>query len=89
MNWGKNLTMNGAIDQDGWVTLGTQWTVATAAAVTTLLDRLLHHAHVLKCGPRSWRTSSTTASSPPSRTDCRSVATCDAIARSGGGGDNA
>ncbi|MYK88928.1 MAG: hypothetical protein F4018_11650 [Acidobacteria bacterium] len=21
-----------------------------------LLDRLLHHAHVLKCGPRSWRT---------------------------------
>jgi DNA replication protein DnaC len=27
-----------------------------AAAVTALLDRLLHHAHVLKCGPRSWRT---------------------------------
>ncbi len=26
------------------------------AAVTALLDRLLHHAHVLKCGPRSWRT---------------------------------
>jgi DNA replication protein DnaC len=26
------------------------------AAVTTLLDRLLHHAHILKCGPRSWRT---------------------------------
>jgi len=25
-------------------------------AVTALLDRLLHHAHVLKCGPRSWRT---------------------------------
>jgi DNA replication protein DnaC len=25
------------------------------AAVTALLDRLLHHAHVLKCGPRSWR----------------------------------
>src|SRR5215831_12048001 len=26
------------------------------AAVTALLDRLLHHGHVLKCGPRSWRT---------------------------------
>jgi DNA replication protein DnaC len=26
------------------------------AAITALLDRLLHHAHVLKCGPRSWRT---------------------------------
>jgi DNA replication protein DnaC len=27
-----------------------------AAAVGAMLDRLLHHAHVLKCGPRSWRT---------------------------------
>jgi len=26
------------------------------AAVTALLDRLMHHAHLLKCGPRSWRT---------------------------------
>jgi DNA replication protein DnaC len=25
-------------------------------AVTALLNRLLHHAHVLKCGPRSCRT---------------------------------
>ena len=25
------------------------------AAVGALLDRLLHHAHVLRCGPRSWR----------------------------------
>ena len=25
------------------------------AAVGALLDRLLHHAHVLHCGPRSWR----------------------------------
>jgi DNA replication protein DnaC len=24
-------------------------------AVTALLDRMLHHGHVLKCGPRSWR----------------------------------
>src|SRR5207253_3687552 len=27
-----------------------------AAAVTAMLDRLLHHGHLLKCGPRSWRT---------------------------------
>src|SRR5213082_3572721 len=27
-----------------------------AAAVSSMLDRLLHHGHVLKCGPRSWRT---------------------------------
>jgi DNA replication protein DnaC len=26
------------------------------AAVAAILDRLLHHGHVLKCGPRSWRT---------------------------------
>jgi DNA replication protein DnaC len=26
------------------------------AAVTAMLDRLLHHAHVLTCGPKSWRT---------------------------------
>src|ERR1700741_4792664 len=27
-----------------------------AAAGSAMLDRLLHHGHVLKCGPRSWRT---------------------------------
>jgi len=27
-----------------------------SAAVTAMLDRLLHHGHVMKCGPRSWRT---------------------------------
>lgn len=26
------------------------------AAVSAMLDRLLHHSHVLKCGPKSWRT---------------------------------
>lgn len=26
------------------------------AAVSAMLDRLLHYGHVLKCGPRSWRT---------------------------------
>ncbi len=27
-----------------------------SAAVTAMLDRLLHHGHIFKCGPRSWRT---------------------------------
>src|SRR3989442_249769 len=31
------------------------------AAVTAMLDRLLHHGHLLKCGPRSWRTKTATA----------------------------
>ena len=26
------------------------------AAVTAMLDRLIHHAHLIKCGPKSWRT---------------------------------
>lgn len=26
------------------------------ASASALLDRLLHHAHILKCGPKSWRT---------------------------------
>src|ERR1700682_123102 len=32
------------------------------AAVSAMLDRLLHHGHVLKCGPRSWRTKTAVAS---------------------------
>ena len=31
------------------------------AAVSAMLDRLLHHGHLLKCGPRSWRTKKTTS----------------------------
>ena len=30
--------------------------LSDTAAVTALLDRVLHHAHVLTCGPKSWRT---------------------------------
>jgi DNA replication protein DnaC len=44
------LTSNRPVDDDWGKLLG------DTAAVTALLDRLLHHAHVLKCGPRSWRT---------------------------------
>jgi DNA replication protein DnaC len=43
------LTSNRPVDD--WGTL-----LGDTAAVTALLDRLLHHAHVLKCGRRSWRT---------------------------------
>ena len=31
------------------------------AAVSSMLDRILHHGHVLKCGPRSWRTKAAVA----------------------------
>ena len=34
------------------------------AAVTAMLDRLLHHAHILKCGPRSWRSKEKAALQP-------------------------
>jgi DNA replication protein DnaC len=33
------------------------------AAVTAMLDRMLHHGHVLKCGSRSWRTKSAATAS--------------------------
>ena len=36
--------------------------LADVAAVSAMLDRLLHHGHVLKCGPRSWRTKTTATS---------------------------
>jgi len=36
------------------------------AAVTAMLDRILHHGHVLKCAPRNWRTKAATAASETS-----------------------
>jgi DNA replication protein DnaC len=48
------LTSNRPIDDWGRL-------LGDNAAVTAMLDRLLHHAHVLKCGPRSWRTHSRTS----------------------------
>jgi DNA replication protein DnaC len=35
--------------------------VGDTAAVSSMLDRLLHHGHVLKCGPKSWRTKTAAA----------------------------
>jgi len=43
------LTSNRPVDDWGKL-------LGDTAAVSALLDRLLHHGHVLKCGPRSWRT---------------------------------
>jgi DNA replication protein DnaC len=43
------LTSNRPVDDWGKL-------LGDTAAVSALLDRLLHHAHVLKCGPKSWRT---------------------------------
>ena len=43
------LTSNRHVDDWGKL-------LGDTAAVTAMLDRLLHHAHILKCGPRSWRT---------------------------------
>ncbi|MFZ0299300.1 MAG: ATP-binding protein, partial [Candidatus Sulfotelmatobacter sp.] len=31
-----------------------------SAAVSAMLDRLLHHGHILQYGPRSWRTKTNT-----------------------------
>ncbi|MCC6165003.1 MAG: ATP-binding protein [Acidobacteria bacterium] len=54
------LTSNRPVDDWGKL-------LGDTAAVTALLDRLLHHAHVLTCGPRSWRTKLTTDLPPGER----------------------
>src|SRR5882672_8830480 len=43
------LTSNRPVDDWGKL-------LSDVAAVGAMLDRLLHHGHVLKCGPKSWRT---------------------------------
>jgi DNA replication protein DnaC/transposase len=48
------LTSNRPVDDWGKL-------LGDSAAVTAMLDRLLHHGHVLKCGPRSWRTKTGTS----------------------------
>lgn len=47
---------------EGWGKL-----LGDIAAVTAMLDRLLHHGHILKCGPRSWRTKLQTDPSAPEK----------------------
>ncbi|NWF83205.1 MAG: ATP-binding protein, partial [Bryobacteraceae bacterium] len=48
------LTSNRPVDDWGKL-------LGDTAAVGSMLDRLLHHGHVLKCGPRSWRTKTAAA----------------------------
>ena len=50
---GVRIKMDSALNRpvEDWGKL-----LGDVAAVTAMLDRLLHHGHVLKCGPRSWRT---------------------------------
>jgi hypothetical protein len=47
--WSGGPTSNRPVEDWGKV-------LGDAAVVAAMLDRLLHHGHVLKCGPRSWRT---------------------------------
>src|SRR5579864_94064 len=47
------LTSNRPVDDWGKL-------LSDVAAVSAMLDRMLHHGHVLKCGPRSWRTKTAT-----------------------------
>jgi DNA replication protein DnaC len=49
------VTSNRPIDDWGKLLVDTP-------AVSSVLDRLLHHGHVLKCGPRSWRTKTVSTS---------------------------
>jgi DNA replication protein DnaC len=39
------------------------------ASAGSMLDRLLHHGHVLKCGPRSWRTKTAPATAEATHRD--------------------
>jgi len=48
------LTSNRPVDDWGKL-------LGDTAAVSSMLDRLLHHGHVLQCGPRSWRTKTAAA----------------------------
>jgi len=51
------LTSNRPVDDWGKL-------LGDAAAIGAMLDRLLHHGHLLKCGPRSWRTKTEAARTP-------------------------
>jgi DNA replication protein DnaC len=47
------ITSNRPVDDWGQL-------LGDTTAVTAMLDRILHHGRLLKCGPRSWRTRKTT-----------------------------
>jgi DNA replication protein DnaC len=54
------LTSNRPVDDWGKL-------LGDTAAVSSMLDRLLHHGHVLKCGPRSWRTKDALTAMPETK----------------------
>jgi DNA replication protein DnaC len=70
------LTSNRPVDDWGKL-------LGDSAAVTAMLDRLLHHGHVLKCGPRSWRTKP--AALEKANDKCKSKSDMDAGQRTPGG----
>ncbi len=47
-NWGVSTMLTSNRPVEDWGKL-----LGDAAAVSAMLDRLLHQGHVLKCGPRS------------------------------------
>src|SRR6267142_1167409 len=62
--WNRGIRRDGSLEIGGVtvrksllrLTSNSGKLLGDTAAVTAMLDRLLHHGHVLKCGPRSWRT---------------------------------
>ena len=55
------LTSNRPVDDWGRL-------LGDTTAVTAMLDRILHHGHLLRCGPKSWRTRRQTSLHNPSQT---------------------
>lgn len=55
---GTLITSNRPVDDWGKL-------LGDSAAVTAMLDRSLHHGHLLQCGPRSWRTKTTSSEEKP------------------------
>src|SRR5918911_4198571 len=52
------LTSNRPVDDWGKL-------LGDTASVGSMLDRILHHGHVLKCGPKSWRTKAACSTGQP------------------------
>jgi hypothetical protein len=55
---GAMIDLNSLIPPNARLSPHESWgkPLGDSAAVTAMLDRLLHHGHILKCGPRNWRT---------------------------------
>jgi len=60
-------------------------TAGRQRAVSAMLDRLLHHGHVLKCGPRSWRTKTAAREKANDKSKSKNKSDLDAGQRTPGG----